>query len=201
MYRSRFAPPKTFLQHIDFTSIERQKMRSKLFPQQQIIEGNSGVSTLAAPSGNLVPMNSTTSPPNTCNSGPSSNHTSSKAACSGSSPNQASSLSTVQGPTQRTNNRSNSHKEESDNTTPEKLEYPQTSFIARIALGNFSGDRRYTWEHALMLPTTPEEVRMEVDILLSDLIVRLKQLLFNSLLCAYYVGFIPMLFADVSAPR
>ena len=29
--------------------------------------------------------------------------------------------------------------------------------------------------------------------------MRLKQLLFNSLLCAYYVGFIPMQFADVSA--
>ena len=58
---------------------------------------------------------------------------------------------------------------------------------------------KYTWEYALLLPATPEEIRKEVDILLSDLIVRLKQLLFNSLLCAYYVGFIPMQFADVSA--
>jgi len=61
-------------------------------------------------------------------------------------------------------------------------------------------DMKYTWEYALLLPATPEEIRKEVDILLSDLIVRLKQLLFNSLLCAYYVGFIPMQFADVSAP-
>ena len=58
---------------------------------------------------------------------------------------------------------------------------------------------KYTWEYALLLPATPEEIRKEVDILLSDLIVRLKQLLFNPLLCAYYVGFIPMQFADVSA--
>jgi len=34
----------------------------------------------------------------------------------------------------------------------------------------------------------------EVDILLSDFIERQKQLLFNSLLYAYYVGFIPMQF-------
>ncbi len=47
-------------------------------------------------------------------------------------------------------------------------------------------------------PSSPEEVRNEVDILVSDLIVRLKQLLFNSILCAYYVGFIPIQFANVS---
>ena len=52
--------------------------------------------------------------------------------------------------------------------------------------------------NALLLPATPNEIRNEVDILISDLIVRLKQLMFNSLLCAYYVGFIPMLFAEVS---
>ena len=57
---------------------------------------------------------------------------------------------------------------------------------------------RYSPEHALLLPCTPDEVREEVELLLSDLIVRLKQLLFNSLLCAYYVGFIPVQFADVS---
>ena len=50
----------------------------------------------------------------------------------------------------------------------------------------------------LFFPSSPEEVRNEVDILLSDLVVRLKQLLFNSILCAYYVGFIPIQFANVS---
>ena len=57
---------------------------------------------------------------------------------------------------------------------------------------------KYTWEYTLLLQAGPEEVRREVDVLVSDLIVRLKQLLFNSLFCAYYVGFIPMQFADVS---
>ena len=56
---------------------------------------------------------------------------------------------------------------------------------------------RYSPEYLLLLPCTPDEVRDEVDVLLSDLMIRLKQLLFNSLLCAYYVGFIPMQFADV----
>ena len=58
---------------------------------------------------------------------------------------------------------------------------------------------KYTWEYSLLLQATPEEVRKEVEVLISDLIVRLKQLLFNSLFCAYYVGFIPMQFANVSA--
>ena len=58
--------------------------------------------------------------------------------------------------------------------------------------------KKYTWEYGYLLPVTPDEVRREMEILMSDLIVRLKQLLFNSLLCAYYAGFIPMQFADVS---
>ena len=58
---------------------------------------------------------------------------------------------------------------------------------------------KYMLEYSLLLlPATPDEIRNEVDVLLSDLLVRFKQLLFNSLLCAYYVGFIPMQFADVS---
>ena len=60
---------------------------------------------------------------------------------------------------------------------------------------------KYTWEYTLLLHADPEEVRREVEVLISDLIVRLKQLLFNSLFCAYYVGFIPMQFADVSPTR
>lgn len=52
-------------------------------------------------------------------------------------------------------------------------------------------------EESLLLYAMPDEIRLEVDLLLSDLLVRLKQLLFNSILCAYYVGFIPVQFADV----
>ena len=59
-------------------------------------------------------------------------------------------------------------------------------------------DSHMFWETSLLLPAMPDEVRQEVELLLSDLVVRLKQLLFNSLLCAYYVGFIPVQFADVS---
>ena len=57
---------------------------------------------------------------------------------------------------------------------------------------------KYGPEMRLLLPSTPDEVRNEINMLMSDLVVRLKQLLFNSLLCAYYIGFIPMQFADVS---
>lgn len=57
---------------------------------------------------------------------------------------------------------------------------------------------KYGPDYYLLLPLTPDEVRGEMDMLMSDMVVRLKQLLFNSLLCAYYVGFIPMQFADVS---
>ena len=59
-------------------------------------------------------------------------------------------------------------------------------------------DSHIFWETSLLLPAMPDEIRQEVDLLLSDLVVRLKQLLFNSILCAYYVGFIPVQFADVS---
>lgn len=51
---------------------------------------------------------------------------------------------------------------------------------------------------SLLLPATPTEIRTEVDLLLGDLLTRIKQLMFNSLLCAYYVGFIPILFTEVS---
>ena len=50
----------------------------------------------------------------------------------------------------------------------------------------------------LLLPVEPEKIRTEVSVIISDLIIRLKQLLFNSLTCAYYVGFIPIQFTPVS---
>ncbi len=76
---------------------------------------------------------------------------------------------------------------------------PTPSSVAGIRWNkNVMVSPRYKPERVLLLPCTPDEVREEVDLLLSDLIVRLKQLLFNSLLCAYYVGFIPIQFADVS---
>ena len=77
------------------------------------------------------------------------------------------------------------------------LSEEQLEFIAKAReMQNI--ELKYSWEYSLLLQCRPEEVRREVDVLISDLIVRLKQLLFNSLFCAYYVGFIPMQFADVS---
>jgi hypothetical protein len=52
---------------------------------------------------------------------------------------------------------------------------------------------------SFFLPIDAEEIRSEVSIMLSDVIMRMKQLLFNSLICAYYVGFIPIQFTPVSA--
>ncbi len=75
---------------------------------------------------------------------------------------------------------------------------PESRLSSPLDPHEHKSEVKYTWEYSLLLPATPEEVRQEVDVLLADLIVRLKQLLFNSLLCAYYVGFIPMQFADVS---
>lgn len=50
----------------------------------------------------------------------------------------------------------------------------------------------------LILPVDPEVIRNETVLLVSDLLIRLKQLLFNSLTFAYYVGFIPIQFTPVS---
>ena len=45
---------------------------------------------------------------------------------------------------------------------------------------------------------SPETVREEVEILKTDFNNRIKQVLFNSMLCAYYMGFVPLCFAQVS---
>ena len=45
---------------------------------------------------------------------------------------------------------------------------------------------------------SPEAVREEVETLKTDFNNRIKQVLFNSMLCAYYMGFVPLCFAQVS---
>lgn len=65
-----------------------------------------------------------------------------------------------------------------------------------LELSHDGGQANHILEYSTLLPASPDEIRSEVDTLVADLMVRLKQLLFNSLLSAYYVGFIPMLFAD-----
>lgn len=44
---------------------------------------------------------------------------------------------------------------------------------------------------------SPEVVRAEVEMLKTDFNDRIKQVLFNSMLCAYYMGLVPLLFAQV----
>lgn len=43
----------------------------------------------------------------------------------------------------------------------------------------------------------PDAVRYETECLRTDFNLRIKQVLFQSLICAYYVGFIPMKFSEV----
>ena len=45
---------------------------------------------------------------------------------------------------------------------------------------------------------SPEAIREEVDALKTDFNNRIKQVLFNSMVTAYYMGFIPLCFAQVS---
>ena len=45
---------------------------------------------------------------------------------------------------------------------------------------------------------SPENVREEVELLKTDFNNRIKQVLFHSMLCAYYMGFVPLCFAQVS---
>ena len=52
-------------------------------------------------------------------------------------------------------------------------------------------------ESLICLPGTPEEIRTEVESMLEDVMSRVKQLLFNSVLCTYYTAFIPLQFVGV----
>ena len=45
--------------------------------------------------------------------------------------------------------------------------------------------------------TSPEAIRDEADALKTDFNNRIKQVLFNSMITAYYMGFIPLCFAQV----
>ena len=73
---------------------------------------------------------------------------------------------------------------------------PPRRFLDHVTAARYGS--HFSASNMLLLPVSPEIIRQEVNVLISDLIVRLKQLLFNSLLCAYYVGFIPIQFTPVS---
>ena len=72
---------------------------------------------------------------------------------------------------------------------------PPHRFLDHMTTGRYGN--QFSSANLLLLPVSPDVIRKEVGVLISDLIVRLKQLLFNSLLCAYYVGFIPIQFTPV----
>lgn len=209
MYRSRFAPPKTFLQHIDFPTLERQKLRAQIFSHQAqglvqeklSVPSSTKKQLFKSAESNTVPILSQ----NTCSAGPHRhtppNENSSTPTAMASTP--APSLGNPhKSPLLRSSKEGNEPATQSlamdSKDSVEQLSKDSSILAKPLVGGSVAGDERYTWEYALMLPIYPDEVRNEVDLLLSDLIVRLKQLLFNSLLCAYYVGFIPVLFADVS---
>lgn len=44
----------------------------------------------------------------------------------------------------------------------------------------------------------PNEIRQEADLLKMDFNSRVKSVLFNSMVCAYYVGFVPICFLQVT---
>lgn len=49
--------------------------------------------------------------------------------------------------------------------------------------------------------SSPEVVRQEVEVLKSDFNARIKQTLFNALMIGYYVGIVPVFFAQVRCRR
>ena len=179
--RSRYQPPRTFLQHIDFTDLKREQdyylaMHPNGHKQFKI-------KIIEKPLNNIKkPVKQSTKKGNHSNSnnGPSSSSTSSPS-------NNSTHSSSNTASTGRS--RSSPSVDNSDfrgNNAAELL----------ISAAHLD-DPDIFFEATLLLYALPDEVRQEVDLLFSDLLVRLKQLLFNSILCAYYVGFIPVQFADV----
>jgi len=66
------------------------------------------------------------------------------------------------------------------------------------------GDSAGHASHATALPVhvctmSPEAIRDEVETLKTDFNCRVTQILFDSMLCAYYMGCVPLCFAQVVA--
>jgi hypothetical protein len=196
-YRDRYKPPHSFLQHIDFSSPSRQHSTSPSDLLHQDLASN------AVSSSNSPPHNSgihSTKSPMLASHGSSGVHHNEP-----SSPYHRQSHGS-----DLISRKVTSHVITNLRRIKSAAQSPQNHVLLRGKAGPPASDSSivgvrwnenacdYNPECSLLLPCTPDEVRDEVDILLSDLMVRLKQLLFNSLLCAYYVGFIPMQFADVS---
>ena len=212
--RERFEPPKTFLHHIDFTSPSRKSSSphfcssSSSNPPRKT-DQDSSIHSSASSSSSSSSSSSVHSVSPLHHSGIHNKpHMSANSGSVGTHPN---------GPTLYHRHKDHSHSSDtlgkvnnvisnirrlkpqiSQNHVGLQKDKSGSNAVPSVTGIRWNeGVRRYSPEYSLLLRCTPDEVRNEVDLLLSDLVVRLKQLLFNSLLCAYYVGFIPMQFADV----
>ena len=179
--RSRYRPPKTFLHHIDFTDLKReQDYHLAMHPTGH---KQFKIKIIEKPLNNVKkPVKQSTKKGNHSNSNNSHSSSSSTAPSSNSTHTGSGSTSSV-----------------GRNRSPPSLnsDFRGSSAADFLVSAASLDDPDIFFEATLLLYALPDEVRLEVDLLLSDLLVRLKQLLFNSILCAYYVGFIPVQFADV----
>ena len=76
-----------------------------------------------------------------------------------------------------------------------QLQLLQTSLLDKGVMVNGNAKQELPAPQPCSLP--PDAVRYETECLRTDFNLRIKQVLFQSLLCAYYVGFIPMKFSEV----
>lgn len=187
--RLRYRPPKTFLQHIDFTDLKReQDYHHAMHPtgQKQL-----KIKLTEKPINNVKkPVKQSARKGNHSNSNNSHSSPAPSSYTSTSAPGNNSTHTISSSTTSTARNRSSP-------PSVDNSEFRGSSTTEFLASATHLDDPDIFFETTLLLYALPDEVRQEVDLLLSDLLVRLKQLLFNSLLCAYYVGFIPVQFADV----
>ena len=76
-----------------------------------------------------------------------------------------------------------------------QLQLLQTTLLDKGVMVNGNAKQELPAPQPCSLP--PDAVRYETECLRTDFNLRIKQVLFQSLICAYYVGFIPMKFSEV----
>ena len=76
-----------------------------------------------------------------------------------------------------------------------QLQLLHTTLLHKGVMVNGNAKQELPAPQPCSLP--PDAVRYETECLRTDFNLRIKQVLFQSLICAYYVGFIPMKFSEV----
>ena len=76
-----------------------------------------------------------------------------------------------------------------------QLQLLHTTLLNKGVMDNGNAKQELPAPQPCSLP--PDAVRYETECLRTDFNLRIKQVLFQSLICAYYVGFIPMKFSEV----